>query len=264
MPVSCSAVSTRREERCQSICEFRGGGRFHAQVHLDSHRLLEDADHLHRLEAAQPGLRAFGQGGQGIEQLEVAGKGALDPGAQHLDRDVLARLAVLRRGDREVHLGDRGRRDRRVVEAGEERLDRAAEFRLDGAARLRAGKGRQAVLQFGKVSGQLLAQQIGPGREELAELDETRPQLGQRPGQLLARPALGLGARNQAGQPDHTRRDAGLLQGRQGVVACQAARDRQQAPDQAQRAQQARDRSGALHQRRQAECRAATPPVRLR
>jgi hypothetical protein len=163
-----------------------------------------------------------------------------------------------------MHLGDRGRRDRRVVEAGEEGLERASELRLDGPSRLRAGERRQPVLQIRQVGRQLLADQVGARRQELAQLDEARSQFGQCPGQLLPGPSLGPVARHQARQPDHARRDAGLLERRQGVVPRQRSRDCQQAPAQAQRAQQARAPFNARHQRRQAECRAATPPVRLR
>ncbi len=114
----------------------------HAQVHLQAHLPLEEADHLIGLEAAQLRLAPLDQVGQPGEEFQVALEGGLDAGAQHLDGD---RSAL--GGRREVNLRDRGGGDRLVLEAGEDVRQRLAQLGLDGALGLGGGKGRQAVLQ---------------------------------------------------------------------------------------------------------------------
>ena len=172
------------------LAQLLGGGGLHAQVHLDPHDVGEGAHRIDRLQAAVARLGALDQLGHPVEEVEVALEGQLDGRPQHLDRD----LAAVG-GDGEMDLGDRGGGDRRVVEAGEQRVDRLAELGLDGAPRLGAGEGRQVVLQLRQVGGDLFAQKIGAGRQRLAELDEGRAHLLQRRRQPLARPARDRGRR---------------------------------------------------------------------
>ena len=93
--------------------------------------------------------------------------------ALHLHDDRLARVRA-----RAVHLRDRRARERRLVERGEELLDGAAEAALDLARGPRAiGSGGQSSCSASSSSTQCDGQDVGAGREELAELDEGRPEL---------------------------------------------------------------------------------------
>jgi hypothetical protein len=136
-----------------------------------------------------------------------------------------------------MHLGDRGGRDRPLLEAGEQRLDRAAKLALDCGAGGGAVEGRQPVLQLGEVGRQLLAEEVGAGREELAELDERRAELVERPGKLLSGPSLDVAARAQARHPEQARRHLQDLERGQRVVSGQGAGDGEQPENGADRAQ---------------------------
>ena len=93
------------------LAELGGGGGLEAQIHLDLDRLREGFDDLDRLQSAQSRPGALDQTGEPAEQIEVAGKGAGDPGTQDLDRD----LAPVGR-HRKMDLRDRGCGDRSFVE----------------------------------------------------------------------------------------------------------------------------------------------------
>jgi hypothetical protein len=76
-----------------------------------------------------------------------------------------------------VDLGDRGGADRLRVEIREDFLERLLQPLLDGEADLLEGGRRQAVLEELEVARRLEADQVGPGRQRLAELDRRRAQL---------------------------------------------------------------------------------------
>ena len=88
-----------------------------------------------------------------------------------------------------MHLRDRRRRHRTLVEGLEENFQRLAQPLFDQLACDAAVEGRQAILQIREIGGEALAEQIGAGREALAELDEARTQRLQRARQALARPS---------------------------------------------------------------------------
>ena len=204
--------------------QLGGGGRLEPQIDLDPHHGAEGLDHRQRLEAAQPGLAAFHPFGDPEHQVDIAGEGLLDAGPEDLDRH---RLAL--GGDGVMHLGDGGGRDGRLVEGEEQRLQGLAELRLEDGHRFLARKRRQAILEPGQILGHLLPQYVGTGGEELAELDEGRPQVDQGAGQALARPAALLLAGKEPGQQQDGGRQAGALdllqERRQGAMAGQGARD---------------------------------------
>ena len=170
--------------------------------------------------------------GRPVEEIEVALEGELDARPQHLDRD----LAAVG-GDGEMHLGDRGSGNRRVVEAGEQRVERLAELGLDDSPGFGAGEGRQVVLQLRQVGSDPFAQEIGAGRQGLAELDEGRAHLLQRRRQPLARPARIAAACEQTRPRDQRRRDAQDFQREQRIVPRQTQRHAQQAPGVSKRAE---------------------------
>ena len=124
--------------------EFGGGGAFQPQVQFAHHHAFEVGDDLRRAQAA--GRRAsstsISRGGE-IEGVDVAAEGALDAGAQDLDRHRLA-------GRRPDAPGAPARsRRRRPVRRSSEKtsIDRHAQLalapRLGGLDR----EGRQLVLQ---------------------------------------------------------------------------------------------------------------------
>ena len=78
-------------------------------------------------------------------------------------------------------------RDSGFVERRKQHFERPAELGLDQRPRLASRKGRQAILQARQIEGDLLAEEIGSGRQELAELDEARPQLAKCRGEPLTR-----------------------------------------------------------------------------
>ena len=101
-------------------------------VELNRERVTEGTDRIARLQAAQLRLGTLGQARQPGEELQVAPEGQLDARAQHLDRHLLARPAILLAGDGEVDLRHGGGGDRRLVEGLEELLQRRLELGLVG------------------------------------------------------------------------------------------------------------------------------------
>src|SRR5215469_6938928 len=78
-----------------------------------------------------------------------------------------------------MDLGNRGSRNRDFVKRRKQRFERSGELALDQDASLRSGEWRQAVLQAREIDGDLFAEKIGPGRQELAEFDEARTQFAE-------------------------------------------------------------------------------------
>ena len=111
-------------------------------------------------------------------RVEVLVEALLDAGAQHLHRHWLER-AVRLAHRRFMHLRDRGRRHGRA-ELGKQRVDRRLERVLDGLARLVLRKRRQAILERGEIGGELAADDVVAGGEELAELDVGGAERGER------------------------------------------------------------------------------------
>jgi hypothetical protein len=71
-----------------------------------------------------------------------------------------------------MDLGDRSGRDCGFVKRRKQRFDRTGELGLDQRTCLASRKRRQPVLQACQIKGDLLAEEIGSSRQELAELDE--------------------------------------------------------------------------------------------
>ena len=98
------------------------------------------------------------------------------------------------------------------------------------------GNGGRWSCSRARSAATLLAQQVGAGRQRLAELDEARAHLLQRRRQALARPPR-IAPRGEEPRPgDQRRRDAQGLERKQRVVAREAQRHAQQAPAIAERA----------------------------
>ena len=156
--------------------EFGRRGRFEAQVEFAQHHRFEMRDDKARLQPAAGGREPFDHRGAEVEGVDVAPEGGGDIGAQHLDRDLGAGVGA----PRAVDLGDGGCGDR-GRELGEQDGCRGAKLGLDGGLGDLGGEGRQPVLQHPQLLGQFGADDVGAGREDLAELDIGRSQRGDRP-----------------------------------------------------------------------------------
>jgi hypothetical protein len=144
-----------------------------------------------------------------------------DAWPQDLDRDFRAVLQFCA-----MDLRDRGRCDGRT-ELLENSLDRAAMRRFDRGLRLSHREWLHPVLQGREVGGDLHADDIGPRRQELAELDIGRPEPRQRRSEPRRR---GAGTRplDQAPEPDQParqRRQYGGLDQRKRALARQHEAD---------------------------------------
>ncbi|MDF9792002.1 hypothetical protein M2440_002703 [Methylorubrum extorquens] len=100
-------------------------------------------------------------------------------GPHHLDRERALRAVGIEHR-RLVDLGD-GRRGDRLAEGGEQRRDRLAEFLLDDAQRHPLREGRNPILKSLQIARGGHADDVGAGRQELAELDVGGTEPGQRP-----------------------------------------------------------------------------------
>ena len=76
-----------------------------------------------------------------------------------------------------MHLPDRRGRERLVVELGEQALDRLAELLRDRPLDVRVRERPDVVLEAAQLGDDVGRHDVGPGREQLAELDEGRPEL---------------------------------------------------------------------------------------
>ena len=151
-----------------------------AEVELLAEAVLQLAHHLQ--EAVAPAERGVlrGEARQLAQHLDVD----LDPPAHLRPLDLHRHLAAVGQG-RAVDLGHRRGRQRRAVERGEQLAERRAQLALDYLDDLLARHRSDRVLQAGERLDVGGGQEVGAGAEELAELDEDRPQLLQRAGQLL-------------------------------------------------------------------------------
>jgi len=140
------------------------------------------------------------------------------PWALHLD-DHLG--AVAEPGP--VHLGDGGGGERRVVEGVEHVVHAHAELVLDDLADLLRRDGLHLVLQADEGVQVGLGEQVGPGRQDLAQLHERRSHRLQVTGEALGVGGDGVGVAACRFEVLELRFEAGLVQqARAGVPDDQA------------------------------------------
>ena len=113
--------------------------------------------------------------GEEREQAEVALDLLGRARALHLDHDALAALEP-----RAVHLPDRPGRERLWLDVLEHVLPRDPQLLLHHLHDLRLGQRRHVVLQARELVGDVGRDQVGPRREDLAELGEGRAELLER------------------------------------------------------------------------------------
>ena len=107
-----------------------------------------------------------------------------------------------------MHLADRRGGDRRRVEVEERALERQAELALDDLLDLLERERPDVVLQPAQLGDDVRRHDVGPRREQLAELHERRPELVEHLAQVGAALSRGvalerraLAPRQQVGQP---------------------------------------------------------------
>ena len=157
---SCSATSFAiSSDAVRLLDEVELGG----EVRLE---LVAECGQLQ--QAGRLGV-SFGERGQRAEQLEVERDLLLDPRPAHLDDDLAA-------GTQQpaVDLCDRRTGERLLVEPGE---DLEPDLLVDDPARLLEREGRHVVDQPLELLDVDVRKQVGPRREQLAELDEGRAEL---------------------------------------------------------------------------------------
>ena len=138
------------------------------QIHLDLGGLGERLRHLDGPQAARGGDVAFLQPRGEEIAVEVAQEGTAHARPDHLDGDLDGSAVALDLGS--VDLRDRGGGDR-FAEAQEKFADRPAERTFDGRDGIGHRKGFHAVLQQRQIERDVVADHVGTGGEELAELD---------------------------------------------------------------------------------------------
>ena len=160
--------------------------RFALQVEFGRQRVLDLGHDLARADLVGGRMRAVDERGDRLQQRDVAADLLLDVGAQHLDHD-FARRRIAHRGQRgRMHLRDRRGGQRRGVEARERDVDRTPERLLDQRARGVAVERRDAILQQREFLGDVGRHEVAARGQDLAELDEDRPELLQRQAQAHA------------------------------------------------------------------------------
>ena len=125
--------------------------------------------------------RSFASRAACYEQLDVALDLPRRVRPLHLDDDLPAV-----RQHRAVHLADRRGRDRLLLELEEQPLDRLPELLADRALDVLERERAHVVLQRPELGDDVRRNDVGPGREQLAELHERRAELVEHLAQMTA------------------------------------------------------------------------------
>ena len=115
-----------------------------------------------------------------LEDLQIGGDAATDAGPLNLDDDLFTAVQ-----GRVVHLRDRGRSERLVLEGLEEVAWLVAELLLEELVHFVFVGRWHGVEQAAELAGHGFAERAGAGRDDLAELDVRRPEVGERLRDLL-------------------------------------------------------------------------------
>ncbi len=214
IPVDLRHVEQRRI--LEVAPELAGVGGLAQQVEFVVDGLGVVLDHLHQVQAAGIDRRTLGGLGQQEQPGQVLADDRLEIGPHHLDHHFLA-AAQLRR----MHLSHRRGGQRLAVEAGEHFAHRRTQLALDQGGGHGRVEGRYAILQHRQLFGDVQRQQVPAGRENLAELDEDRPQAFQRQAQARAarqraasprQPAPGQQITGRAQPPGHRQVEDDVVQ----------------------------------------------------
>ena len=143
--------------------------RLEPEVELLDDRLREQLDQRRRVGERGDRDAPDEPGRQPRQGGDVVAEELGDLGPLHLDDDLFAGAQA---GG--VHLGDRRRRDRGLVEPLEQLLERAAEVDLDDRAHVGERLGRHLVAQELELGDQLVGEQALATGDDLAELHVAR------------------------------------------------------------------------------------------
>ena len=226
-------------------------GRLQPQIHLHRDRARHGVDDLDQPQAPRFCRVLLGLGRDPEEIGEVAAEARAHVRPQHLDRDGLPHAVALDLAA--MHLRDRGGGDRRA-KTRKSLIDRAFQRSRDRGLGLGLRERRQTVLQRFEIARHRHADDVGPRREELAELEIGRAHPFQRARQPRSR--LGAAPLDQSRELDRKL----------------SRRRHQRRVDRAEHAF-AREHEARAHQpghvsecrdhKRQPECNATMPPDRL-
>jgi hypothetical protein len=153
----------------------RGG--LEPQIHLDRDRACECVDDLDHAQPPRLGRMPLGAARREIERVEIGLEAPLDAGPQDLDGHGLPV------GLGAMHLRDGGSGNRgteRCVNFFQRLAERGGDLRLGLPLRER----RHPVLQAFQIARERRADDVGARRQELTELDVSRPEPRQRGGKL--------------------------------------------------------------------------------
>ena len=154
------------------VVERVGVARLEPVVELLPDRARELVDELVRVDEVERADALLREPRGLVHQREVGLDLARRVRPLHLDGDA---LAVRQR--RAMHLADRCRRQRLLVELGEQALDRLAELLANRPLDVRERERAHVVLQAAQLGDDVGRHDVGPRREQLAELDERRAEL---------------------------------------------------------------------------------------
>ena len=175
--------------------QLRGVRGFAHQVQLVEHGLFVLGHHFERAQPAALAPVRFREPGQRVQHFEITLDDLAHAGAEHLHDDVLAALQP-----RRMHLRDRGRGQRLLLELRKHFGDGLAVGLFDDLPRDGAVERRHAILQLHQLVRDVVGQQVAPRRDRLAELDEDRTQLLEREPQPFASAGLAAALEPDAGR----------------------------------------------------------------
>ena len=160
---------------------------FDAEVHLLVQAGLELVDHLREAVACADGGVAAGELGDLAQYLQVDFDAL--PNARALDLDRHLRAVAQHRA---MDLRHRRGRQRQPVELEEQLFERGVELRLNDLHDALGGNGLNGVLEARQSMDVVRRQEVRARAEQLAELDEARPELLEGAGELGAVVVLGV------------------------------------------------------------------------
>jgi hypothetical protein len=165
----------------EAAAEHLGVAGLDPVVQLAPDRALELVHELDRVHEFESLHAAADDPGNLLQQRDVGIDLARCVGALHLDRHGPARMQL-----GQMHLADRRGCHRHRVEPREQPVDVGLQLALDHLLHLGERKRRDRVLELAELHGDLLRDHVGAKGEQLAELDECRPQLVRHLSQVAA------------------------------------------------------------------------------
>ena len=169
-----------------------GVGGFALQIAFGQQCTFQFADHIMRTDFVGMRMQAAESIGQQTHQRDIGPDAGFDVGTQHFHNDLAAVLQPCR-----MHLGNRGRSQRLVIEALEHCRQWLAETGFNQSPCLCRRKGLHLITQTGQLIGDVGGKQIAARGQHLTELDEQRAEFLQRHTQTGAARQGTIGSRGR-------------------------------------------------------------------